>query len=323
MGASFEILQRAHSLVELGREAEALALVESGIAEGNPFAAFTLADWRLRGVMGPRDPARARALFGQASDSGLPTARYFYTNLLASGVGGDADWPAALARLAAEAKLDARREAALRLIEQMDMDELGRPNRPPSEQLLCAAPRIGFFEKLFTADECAYVVAAAQAEFRPSTVVPTLGGREYLDAARDSDGSTLHWLIADPAIHALNLRIAAASSTNVDQGEPLHVLRYSLGQEFRPHHDWSEGIDNQRIKTALVALNDDYSGGETCFPEVGLKVKGRTGDAIIFRNASEDGHPDPISLHAGAPVTAGTKLIASRWIRQHRYEGDS
>ena len=322
MGASIEILQLAHGLAGQGREAEALALVEDGIARKNPFALFMLADWRLRGVMGPRDPRKARELFKEAGAAGLPTARFFYTNLLASGVGGTADWKEALARLRSEAGLEPRRKVALRLIEKMDMDELGHPNRPPEAQRLCDAPEINFFEKFFTDDECAYVVAAAEAEFRPSTVAPNLGGREYLDAARNSEGSTLHWLIADPAIHALNLRIAAASGTRVEQGEPLHVLRYSLGQEFRPHHDWGEGIDNQRIKTALVALNHDYSGGETCFPEAALKLKGRTGDAIIFRNASDDGKADPSSLHAGRPVSAGVKLIASRWIRQHPYEGD-
>jgi prolyl 4-hydroxylase len=322
MAAPFEIAQQAHALVEAGRDDEALALVSRGISDANPFALFMLADWRLRGVAGPRDPGEARELFGRAGDAGLPTARFFYTNLLAAGIGGEADWPLALRRLRAEAETDLRRRSALELVDRMDLDELGRPSSLPAPKALCDRPEVRLFEAFFTADECAYVVAAAQPEFRPSTVVPKLGGREYLDAARNSEGSTLHWLIADPAIHALNMRIAAATGTAVETGEPLHILRYSVGQEFRPHHDWSHGIGNQRIKTALVALNDDYEGGATEFPQAGLQVKGRTGDCIVFRNASDDGTPDPSSLHAGLPVTAGVKLIASRWIRQRPYEGD-
>ena len=65
----------------------------------------------------------------------------------------------------------------------------------------------------------------------------------------------------------------------------------------------------------IVYLNEGYDGGETRFPETGLAVKGEPGDALLFRNASGDGAPDPRSRHEGAPVTRGTKLIATRWIR--------
>jgi prolyl 4-hydroxylase len=45
-------------------------------------------------------------------------------------------------------------------------------------------------------------------------------------------------------------------------------------------------------------------------------VKGRAGEGLLFANALPDGRPDPASRHAGLPVTAGAKLLASRWIRQ-------
>ena len=51
-------------------------------------------------------------------------------------------------------------------------------------------------------------------------------------------------------------------------------------------------------------------------------MKARTGDAIVFRNASEEGEPDEDAIHAGLPVTSGVKLIASRWIRARPFEGD-
>jgi prolyl 4-hydroxylase len=292
------------------------------MAEGNAFAFFMLADWRLRGLAGPRDHVQARALFRRAADAGLPTAKLFYTNLLASGVGGEPDWPQALERLRSEAETDPRRRAALKLIEQMNLDDAGRPKSLTSSRQLCEAPEVSFFPKLFTPEECNYVAALATPEFRRSTVTPKLGAPEYLDAARNSEGSTLHWFVADPAVHALNQRIAAASNTRVEQGEQLHILRYGVGQEFKPHFDWSEGIDNQRIKTALVYLNEDFEGGETYFPRVDVKVKAETGDAIVFRNASDDGEPDENAIHAGLPVTSGVKLIASRWIRARPFEGD-
>lgn len=45
-------------------------------------------------------------------------------------------------------------------------------------------------------------------------------------------------------------------------------------------------------------------------------VKGRKGDALLFRNADDRGQLDPSSQHSGEPVTSGEKFIASRWIRQ-------
>ena len=70
----------------------------------------------------------------------------------------------------------------------------------------------------------------------------------------------------------------------------------------------------------LVYLNEDYEGGETEFLASGRRFRGKTGDGLLFRNADlATGMPDPNSRHAGLPVTAGCKLIASRWIRQKPY----
>jgi prolyl 4-hydroxylase len=95
------------------------------------------------------------------------------------------------------------------------------------------------------------------------------------------------------------------------------VLRYAPGEQYREHSDALPGVapNQQRVLTFLVYLNEDYEGGETAFPAVGLEVRARTGDGLLFRNASPDGTPDPRALHAGLPVTSGAKLIASRWIR--------
>jgi len=139
------------------------------------------------------------------------------------------------------------------------------------------------------------------------------------DTIRTSDGATIHWLIEDPAIVALNRRIAVASGTAYEDGEALQVLRYVPGQEYRPHFDWLNQAPNQRIWTALIYLNDDYEGGATAFVRTGLEVRGRTGDVLLFSNAQKDGHGDPLAEHAGLPVTAGVKYLATRWIREARW----
>ena len=71
--------------------------------------------------------------------------------------------------------------------------------------------------------------------------------------------------------------------------------------------------------TALIYLNNDYEGGETAFVRTALKVRGRKGDALIFRNILEDRSVNPLSEHAGLPVIKGAKFLASRWIRERRW----
>jgi len=119
----------------------------------------------------------------------------------------------------------------------------------------------------------------------------------------------------DPVVRQLNRRFAAITGTKVECGEPLHVLRYAPGQEYRPHFDAIPGAQNQRTWTVLVYLNDAYEGGATLFDQLNIQFRGAPGDALVFRNADQDGIPDPRLRHAGAPVAAGVKWLATRWIR--------
>jgi hypothetical protein len=71
----------------------------------------------------------------------------------------------------------------------------------------------------------------------------------------------------------------------------------------------------QRAFTVLVYLNDDLEGGETEFLRLGLRHRGRKGDALVFRNVDAQGQPDRRTLHAGRPPTHGEKWLLSTWIR--------
>ena len=99
----------------------------------------------------------------------------------------------------------------------------------------------------------------------------------------------------------------------------VQTLRYRPGQEYRPHFDFVASAEVRRLWTALIYLNDDYEGGGTAFPHIGLEVRGHTGDVLLFGNAAPDGGPEPLSEHAGLPVTSGAKYLATRWIRERRW----
>jgi prolyl 4-hydroxylase len=283
-------------------------------------ALFDAAAAKLRGAGGVRDLPGALELFRQAAGAGRVDAAVIYCNLLAAGIGGPRRWSDALRLLAALAEVNPRSHRELERIEAMELTGEGDPADVPEGERLCDSPAMTRFDGLFSSDECAWLAAAARPMFEPAVVIDPATSRQVRDPVRVCDCAGFTWPLENPAVHALNRRLAAASATDVEQGEPLQLLRYRPGGEYKPHFDAIPGFANQRAMTILVWLNDGYEGGETCFPTPALTLKGRPGDAILFRNIGADGRRDPASGHSGLPVRAGEKLIASRWIRERPFE---
>jgi prolyl 4-hydroxylase len=312
------MLNQAIALSNAGRNAEAVQLVRQVAATGDPEALGVLAEMTWRGGLVDQDPKKARILFEQAAGRGNSNANLTITNLFASGVAGKQDWQQALDRLRTEARQLSARQKPLNLIAAMDLDSKGDPKTVPEGNRLSDDPDVIHFPALFTPAECRYLMEATGNRFEPSMVYDS--SRQLVrDEIRTSDGSTIHWLIEDPAVVALNRRIAAVSGSAYESGEALALLRYSPGQEYRPHFDFVKGAENRRLMTALIYLNDDYEGGETAFVRTGLKFKGKTGDVVLFRNEGADSGPNPNSEHAGLPITKGVKYLATRWIREARW----
>jgi prolyl 4-hydroxylase len=286
--------------------------------EGDPDALYTLAVWALTGEKGDIDLARARELFLQAGETGRLDSAIIYINLVANGTGGPADWARAKALLQRISEHEPQCAGELALIEKMNLTGKGDPLSVPESELLAETPHVTLVRDLFTEEECDYLAELAKPLLEPA-VVEERAGKFMRHPGRTSDSVGFTWPIESPAVHALNRRIATASGTDVEQGEPLQVLRYRPGQEYKPHFDAIPGFDNQRVLTCLVWLNDDYEGGETLFHKAGLHAKGSKGDALLFRNVDEKGHRDENSAHAGLPVTRGEKWLASRWIRERSF----
>jgi prolyl 4-hydroxylase len=281
---------------------------------------FQQAVHALSGTGRPRDLGEARDLFRRAGEAGRKDSAVIHANFVASGVGAPADWRGGVALLRSLGASDRRCRTQYERIEAMALTDEGDPTIPPVGETICEAPHIVRFQGLFTAEECDYLADAARPMLEPSVVVDPATGRQVRDPVRTSDGIGFTWPLENPAVHALNRRIAAASATEVERGEPLQVLRYRPGDQYRTHFDAIPGFANQRVLTMLVWLNEDYEGGETFFPTPDLSLRGAKGDAILFRNVGADGRRHPDSAHAGRPVRAGEKLIASRWIRERRFE---
>lgn len=312
----------AHSLFECvdaltaaGRIGEAYALLVGPETATDPDRLLCLANWRLGGRFIHRNLETARNLFGHAARLGSGEGLAAYIAFVAGGVGGPADWPLACSLLASQAEVDADAAEELALVNGMELTSDGAPTRLPEEEILSEAPRVSALRDLFSAEECRFLIARARPRLGPSMIVHPQTGQQVPDPIRTSAAMAFPFVDESPAVRALNRRIAAATGTEPAQGEPLHVLRYCPGQEYKSHVDALAGVANQRIVTVLIYLNDDYEGGETRFDRTGLTFRGAQGDALIFHNVDAAGRADLLTQHSGLPVNAGEKLIASRWIR--------
>ncbi|HEX6374725.1 MAG TPA: 2OG-Fe(II) oxygenase [Allosphingosinicella sp.] len=317
--ASGSTIGQAAALTRARRFAEAARLLIGAAGAGDAEAAVELAHWRIQGSIVRRDLAEARRLLKQAGAKGDADAALLHAYFLAAGTGGPDAWQDALAALTGLARRDPRAAAQLSVLAGMDLDPNGFPARPVEARRLSAAPQVAAAEGFMSAAECAYLRDAGEPALEPSLVADPATGRMVPHPVRSSDAAMFGVYAEDLVINAINRRIAALSGTRPEQGEPLQLLRYRPGGEYKPHMDALPAEPNQRILTVLVYLSDDYEGGETSFPRTGLVYRGRTGDALLFRNAGADGRADPLALHAGLPVGRGVKYLASRWIRAERF----
>lgn len=197
----------------------------------------------------------------------------------------------------------------------------------PTPRVLCDSPRVRHVEGLLSAEECRFVIAMARPQLRPAKVYQREAERSGLAEARTSSNATLGIAHEDFHLRLLQARMACAAQAEMVQAEPLEVMRYQPGQEYRPHRDYLPPAAlqslrpeaGQRKTTLCVYLTNVEGGGGTAFPMAELEVQPRAGDAIVFENLDAQGAPDPRSLHAGRPVTHGEKWLATLWFRERNY----
>ena len=99
--------------------------------------------------------------------------------------------------------------------------------------------------------------------------------------------------------------------------EDLQIVYYDKGGFYLPHLDSIPSLhENKRLYTFIIALNDNYEGGETHFPNLKKSFKLRRGDALFFNNYNTNSSTTGLSLHGGKEVLKGEKWIANLWIRE-------
>jgi len=199
-------------------------------------------------------------------------------------------------------------------------------DREVSVLLSMQHPRLVVFGGLLSDEECdALVASAAPRMARSETVVNETGGNE-VNAARTSEG--MFFGRGETALcERIEARIAALLHWPVENGEGLQVLHYRPGAEYKPHHDYFDPAQpgmgavlqrgGQRVGTVVIYLNTPTQGGGTTFPDVALEVAPIKGNAVFF--SYDRPHAMTRTLHGGAPVRAGDKWVATKWLREREF----
>eukprot|EP00747_Dinoflagellata_sp_TGD_P028618 gnl/TRDRNA2_/TRDRNA2_133376_c0_seq1.p1 gnl/TRDRNA2_/TRDRNA2_133376_c0~~gnl/TRDRNA2_/TRDRNA2_133376_c0_seq1.p1 ORF type:complete len:319 (-),score=61.03 gnl/TRDRNA2_/TRDRNA2_133376_c0_seq1:67-1023(-) len=162
--------------------------------------------------------------------------------------------------------------------------------------------------------------------------------------SRFSQQAALMWseLALQNATRGVAARIAAFTGRTVSavtSGEPLQVIRYTVGGHYAPHSD--SGWPGHRTLSILIYLHRPEAGGETCFlpgellpsllakglesyslrcsnaleAEGALCLAPARGEAVVWPNLWRgDGTLELPGAHAACPVRSGEKWVASAWL---------
>jgi prolyl 4-hydroxylase len=188
-------------------------------------------------------------------------------------------------------------------------------------------PQIVMFADFLSKNECDRLVETARPRMQRSLTTDMKTGHNKLDDVRTSRGMFFR-RDENPLVRSIEARIGQLLSWPVENGEHLQVLHYRLGDRYEPHYDYfdpaAEGSaavlarGGQRLATLLIYLREPERGGETTFPDLGLRFAAKRGCALFF--SYDRPHPSTKTLHGGAPVIAGEKWVATKWLREGVFE---
>jgi hypothetical protein len=324
-------LELAMWLYDRGTADEALYWLGQSAKQGT-IAAFTELGARLVvGAGAPKAPADGMQMLSIAANNGDALAARYLSNLHATGHGAPRDWPAAVDWLRRSAAAgDADSKAELKLLEKQSKAKaddaiIASWLAAPAVEWLSEDPKIGVVRKFLPPAQCAWLIDGARQMLQPAGVTDAASGSFAADPARTNRYAQVRLFDYPLPLLLLREQMAQVVGEPTDNFETMNILAYEPGEEYKPHHDYLDpdapGFQleletrGQRVATFLVYLNDDFEGGETSFPDLDIRFRGRTGDALFFISATADGVIDPRTRHAGLPPTSGTKWLLSQWVR--------
>ncbi|XP_044481371.1 probable prolyl 4-hydroxylase 9 isoform X1 [Mangifera indica] len=209
-------------------------------------------------------------------------------------------------------------------------------------QVLSWQPRALYFPNFATAEQCQNIIEMAKSRLKPSTLALRKGETAQSTKGTRTSSGTFITAYEDKSgtLNFIEEKIARVTMIPKTHGEAFNVLRYEIGQKYDSHYDAFNPAEygpqkSQRMASFLLYLSDVEQGGETMFPFgngskitwsydykkcIGLKVKPRRGDGLLFYSLFPNGTIDRTSLHGSCPVIRGQKWVATKWIRDQEQE---
>lgn len=307
----------------------------SRASERGDLSAMTeLAHRLLVGNGVPKLPQQALALLIAAARSGEPRAISRCAALTAGGAFVRQGWDGALQLLAqAAAAGDASAQAQLRVLQPEGAacaDWATMAARVPLAAWLGPATIEALHEKVYRVPGlvppavCDWLIERARPGLGPALVYDSVDHSVMVHQMRTNTMAVFDYAALDVVQFLVQARMAATCGYPMQHFELPSILHYAVGEQIRPHFDFIDArapdyeqqiaLMGQRMITFLLYLNDDFEGGETTFPELGIVHRGRRGDGLFFINAHEDLKPDRRMLHTGSPPTAGEKWVVTQFI---------
>ena len=326
-----------------GRHVEAVNQLVAGVRNGDVEATTRLGKRLLVGDRAPLLPNDGARFLEEASGHGGAEAAALLAVLFAvaasrqhdlrSGldslvVAAERGWAAAQAQLRTLAGRGARTRPGSEWPDLAAAIDLAWWTESALGRDLSGSPQIRLFDDFVTPEVCLWLIGRAAGRLSRALVYEALRQEVAVHPTRTNTAASFNMLETDFVSVLTQVRMAAALKVPFRQFEPITVLHYAEGEEISEHFDFVDpkvpnyaqeiAQHGQRIATFLIYLNDDYAGGETAFPRVGIAHKGRMTQGIVFMNALADGTADVRTLHAGRPPRGGEKWIVSQFVRDRR-----
>ncbi len=333
-------LELAETHDAAGRHDAAINALAQGTQRGNVACMRQLGKRLLAGDRAPLLAAEGARFLLDAAHRGDGEAAARIAALSALGLYLKPSWPDALRWLVMAARRNWRlAQGQLLTLAEIPASEAGTPDwsgiasrleatpwqtSPPGRQLSADA-QIQALDSFVSPAVCDWVVERARSRLTRALVYNAVNQEDYASATRTNSVANISLADIELLDVLLQVKMSHACRIPMSHMEAPAVLHYSVGEQATNHYDFVNpetpdyaaeiARNGQRIMTFLIYLNEDYEGGETNFPTLGVCHKGRRGGALYFANAHSDLQPDLRMLHAGRPPARGEKWIVSQFIR--------